>query len=409
MRICGRSTPHFQSVNPANSQRSSPADIKAAVVAAARERGAADVRVVAAHEDATARERMSAAFGRGDFITWGYGVGYANAASDPTALLASARSIVCIAMPYATPGPRRTRLRGRVSNYAWSNDYHRRMRELLGEVAATIDREAGAAVTAIACDTKPIAERAFAARAGLGWIGKHTNLISPTQGSFIFLGEIVTSLDLPPDTPLRKSCGSCVRCVDACPTQALRGDYTIDATRCIADLTQRTDPIPRAMRSAIGDWVWGCDICQVVCPPTARAGNRGTLEFAPIDDEAGAPDLLALLQLRSGEFKRRYAKTAMGWRGAAVLRRNAAIALGNALDRGTVPALAATLANDPHPMVRGAAAWALGRIASPKALAFLHNRLVKEEDASVKEELRNAYEDACGGPRRADMHDPDLQ
>jgi epoxyqueuosine reductase len=378
-------------VNPADSPRSSSA-IKELAIAAARARGAADVRVVAAFDDAQTRERMLEAFARGDFPTWGYNGGYARAAADPGSLLKGARSILCVAVPYATPASRRERFRGRVSNYAWSRDYHARLRELLRDVAAVIDAAAGAPVTAIACDTKPIAERAFAARAGLGWIGKHTNLISPTAGSFVFLGEIVTSLELPADVPLRKTCGRCTRCVDACPTQALRGDYTIDATRCIADLTQRTDPIPRAMRAAIGDWVWGCDICQIVCPPTAIAGNRGSDDFTPVDAETAAPDLRALLRLRSGDFKRRYERTAMGWRGAAVLRRNAAIALGNALDRSAVAALEVALAEDPHPMVRGAIAWALGRIGSPRAVACLRARLPEESDPSATEEIVLALE-----------------
>ncbi|HUA08830.1 MAG TPA: tRNA epoxyqueuosine(34) reductase QueG [Candidatus Acidoferrales bacterium] len=364
--------------------------MKELILRRARELGAGDVRVVSARDDAQSRERMREAFERGDFATWGYGEEYARAAADPSAVLAGARSIVCIAVPYATPPPARAPLRGRVSNYAWSLDYHARMRALLADVAATIDRAADAPVTAIACDTRPIAERAFAARSGLGWIGKHTNLISPKLGSFVFLGEIVTTLELEPDEPLKKSCGSCVRCVAGCPTQALRGDYTIDATRCIADLTQRTDPIPRAMRPLIGDWIWGCDICQVVCPPTRNAGERGGAAFFPYDAETAAPALTALLQLRSAEFKRRYARTAMGWRGAAVLRRNAAIALGNALDRSTVPALAAALAGDPHPMVRGAAAWALGRIGAPAARETLRARATLEGDAGVQEEIAAA-------------------
>ena len=360
------------------------------VVEAALARGAGDVRVVSAFADARSRERMNESFSRGDFATWNYGEEYARAASDPSHVLAGAKSVICLAIPYATPPPRRTHLQGRVSNYAWSSDYHRRIRAMLGELAAMIDDAAGAPVTAIACDTKPIAERAFAASAGLGWIGKHTSLISPTLGSYVFLGEIVTSIELPADEALRKSCGSCSRCVTACPTQALRGDYTIDATRCIADLTQRTDPIPREMRSLLGDWVWGCDLCQDVCPPTARAGRRGSDGFAPFDERSGAPPLVSLLALRSGEFKRRYAQTAMGWRGAAVLRRNAALALGNALDRSTVPALGESLNDDPHPMVRGAAAWALGRIRSPRATELLQLRLAREEDESVIQEIREA-------------------
>ena len=292
-----------------------------------------------------------------------------------------------------TPQPeskRRTPLRGRVSNYAWSSDYHRRLRNLLRAVADEIDAAAGAPVTAIACDTRPLAERAFAAQAGLGWIGKHTNLIAPALGSFVFLGEVVTTLELPPDAPLRKTCGECARCVEACPTDALRGDYTIDANRCISDLTQRTDSIPTAMRPLIGDWVWGCDICQLVCPPTAGRRRRPRRSGDLATREAERPSLVELLSLRSSAFRRRYAKTAMGWRGAAVLRRNAAVALGNALDRSTVGALIESLQRDPHPMVRGHVAWALGRIGSPRAIAALRRHHAAEKAGGVRAEIDSA-------------------
>ena len=365
--------------------------IKARAVAVALELGASEARVTDAVEDAVARDRMREAFARGDFATWGYDDAYAARAADPRTILRDARSVICIAVPYASGEPERSRLRGRVSNYAWSHDYHVRLRRMLAGVARTIDDAAGAAVTAIACDTKPLAERALAARAGLGWIGKHTNLIA-REGSFVFLGEVVTSVRLPPDEASRKSCGDCVRCVEACPTGALRGDYTIDATRCIADLTQRTDAIPRAMRALVGDWVWGCDLCQLVCPPTQMAATRRGSDRAPLDAETAGPSLATLLRMRSGEFKRRFLPTAMGWRGAAVLRRNAAVALGNALDRSTVPALAAALENDPHPLVRGHAAWALGRIGSPAAIATLAGRREREADEGVREEIAAALE-----------------
>jgi epoxyqueuosine reductase len=261
------------------------------------------------------------------------------------------------------------------------------MRSLLTDLAGEIEALGG--TVAIACDTAPIAERAFAERAGLGWVGKHTNVIAPGLGSFVFLGEVVTSLALAPDPALRKSCGSCARCVDACPTGALRGDYTIDATRCISDLTQRTDAIPRELRALVGTWVWGCDLCQDACPPTQRAPHDAPA-FLPLDEEAQAPSLQALLRLRSGEFKRRYARTAMGWRGAALLRRNAAVALGNGLDRADVPALAAALADDPHAQVRGHAAWALGRIGSPQAFAALHAAAERELNQAVLAEIAAA-------------------
>ncbi|MGZ3551550.1 MAG: tRNA epoxyqueuosine(34) reductase QueG [Vulcanimicrobiaceae bacterium] len=364
--------------------------IKDRAVCRALELGAGAVRIAPAFADANTFEAMRAAFDRNDLSTWPYDERYARAASSPQHILPGARSVVCIAVPYATPEPNRARLHGRVSNYAWSVDYHRRLRALLAEVAAVIDEAAGAKVTAVACDTKPLAERAFAAHAGLGWVGKHTNLIAPSLGSFVFLGEVVTTLELPVDQPLRKTCGSCARCVTACPTRALRGDYTIDATRCIADLTQRTDAIPRAMRPLIGDWVWGCDLCQLACPPTARAGNAGNAANAPLSEQSAAPSLVSLLRLRSGEFKRSYAATAMGWRGAAVLRRNAAVALGNALDRSAVPVLIQALHDDPHPMVRGHVAWALGRIGSPGAISALSEHRAVECDEAVCEEIAAA-------------------
>ena len=282
---------------------------------------------------------------------------------------------------------RRLPLHGRVSNYAWSRDYHGVLRTLLETIARAIDDIAGGSASAIACDTLPLAERALAARAGLGWVGKHTNLIVPGAGSFVFLGEVVTTLELAPTPQTKKTCGTCARCVSACPTGALRGDYTIDARRCIADLTQRTDAIPRELRPLVGDWVWGCDLCQDVCPPTRRAGPNGAAAFAPSEPSAAAPALVDLLHLRSGAYKRRFRSTAMGWRGGAVLRRNAAVALGNALDRAAVPALETTLASDPHPLVRGHAAWALGRIASPRAVAALRLAAARSEEPSVASEI----------------------
>jgi epoxyqueuosine reductase len=364
--------------------------IKQLALRAARDLGAADVRIAPAHPDEAARAAMREAFARGDFTTWRYDDEYARKASSPQHVLEGARSVICIAMPYRTEEPAPLPLTGRVSNYAWSADYHHRVKALLANVAQRIDEAAGEAVTAIACDTKPLAERAFAARAGLGWVGKHTNLINPQAGSFVFLGEIVTTLPLPADAPLRKTCGACTRCIDACPTGALRGNYTIDATRCIADLTQRTDAIPRQMRALIGTWIWGCDLCQIACPPNERASVKASEVNRALAPETSTPSLVRLLRLRSGEFKRTYARTAMGWRGAAILRRNAAVALGNSLDRAAIPALAQALMEDPHPMVRGHAAWALGRIGGNTALAHLHECLGREQDKTVREEAAAA-------------------
>ncbi len=362
--------------------------------------GASDVRVTSAGETHGVQQALSESFTRGDLATWPYDAAYAAKAADPSRILEGARSVICIAVPYAADAAEPLPLQGRVSNYVGSGDYHARVKQLLLDVASGIDAAAGSSVTAVACDTKPIAERAFAARAGLGWIGKHTNLISPVSGSFVFLGEIVTTLELPPDQPLRKTCGSCTRCIPACPTGALRGDYTIDATRCIADLTQRTDAIPRAMRPLIGTWVWGCDICQLVCPPNSVMISTGIVvsEGRP-PKETSTPELVELLQLRSSAFKRKYARSAMGWRGGAVLRRNAAVALGNSLDRAAVPPLAEALRDDPHPLVRSHSAWALGRIGSPQAVSALKQHLRIERDRDVRAEIDAALEPYAAGRR----------
>ena len=377
-------------------QRSKLEEIKRQACEEARRLGAVAVRVADAAHDSSTHKAMRESFERGDLATWPYGEEYAQKAASPETVLSGAKAVICIAVPYRTEAGASGPLHGRVSNYAWSPDYHHRVKALLRSVAHRIDEAAGSAVTAIACDTKPLAERAFAARAGLGWVGKHTNLITPAAGSFVFLGEIVTSLPLEPDAPLRKTCGACTRCIPACPTGALRADYTIDATRCIADLTQRTDAIPRELRPYVGTWVWGCDLCQLACPPNAHVTAAAGPLNAPTSEATSTPSLVSLLRLRSGEYKRTYRVTAMGWRGAAVLRRNAAVALGNSLDRSAVPALVESLNEDPSPIVRGHTAWALGRIGSPQALDALERRLEHEPDAGVRAELRIALETNAG-------------
>ena len=177
---------------------------------------------------------------------------------------------------------------------------------------------------------------------------------------------------------------------DPAQTGALRGDYTIDATRCISDLTQRRDAIPRALRPLVGTWVWGCDLCNDACPPSVRAGRAGDAGFAPLSDELAAPDLQALL--RGATAGRAVRTTAMGWRGTTILRRNAAVALGNGLDRADVPALADALRDDVSPLVRAHAAWALGRIGSPRAHAVLRAAQADERAPAVLAEITVALE-----------------
>ena len=380
-------------IRPANGVAGyQPSEFRAAVIAAARAEGAAAVRIASAEPDAATFERMRDAFARGDHATWEFCEEYARKASDPAYVLSGAQSVICCAFPYATAGPLPTRGRGRVSAYAWSNDYHGRVHGALRRIARRIDALAGAEVTRAVIDTAPLAERAFAARAGLGWVGKHTGLIVKGVGGAVYLGEIVTTLALAPDAAVKTSCGSCTRCVDVCPTGALRGDSTIDATLCISDLTQRSDDIPVALRPLLGTWIWGCDLCTDACPPTRLAGLRGGPADRPRSEETAAPALEELLRSNGSQFRSKYRRSGMGWRGHAVLRRNAAVALGNTLDRAAIPALGAALADDRSAMVRGHAAWALGRLGGAQAYDVLSRAMADEGDAGVRSEIRAALE-----------------
>lgn len=366
-----------------------PPQLKANLIARARDLGAAALGIAEARRDKPTETRLRESLSRGDLASWAYDAAWSEQAADPLRHLARARSVISVAVAYGRPAHDLPLGYGRVSTYVWDGeDYHTRVRALLDALAAVL-KEAGAADTLVLCDTRPFAERAAAVRAGLGWVGKHTNLIVPGTGSYVFLGEILTSLALPPDEPRKTHCGGCRRCVDVCPTGALRGDYTMDPRRCISDLTQLRGSIPRALRPLLGTWIWGCDLCQEVCPPTRNAGFPA--RAADPVFEAGI-DLRELLTLDGPTFRKRYAATAMGWRGAAVLRRNAAVGLGNVRDRADVALLALRLGADPSAMVREHIAWALGRIASPQARAALLRYAPGEADPAVRAEIRTSLD-----------------
>jgi epoxyqueuosine reductase len=285
---------------------------------------------------------------------------------NPAAILPEVRSVVCVGLNYY-PGPPPGDLaddasRGLIASYAWGLDYHELMLPRLEELAALVRAEAEGATRAYV-DTGPILERAYAARAGLGFIGKNTCLINPRMGSWLFLGEILTDATLEP-TPseTRVSCGTCRRCLDACPTGALVAPRVLDARRCISYLTiELKDAIPPDLRPLMGNRIYGCDVCQRVCPWQRFAGpTREQGLLAQVPDRA-APPLIQTMRMSEEKFQRRYAGTPILRVGRARLLRNVAVALGNRGDARAVPALQKALA-DPEPLVRDHAAWALGRI-----------------------------------------------
>lgn len=267
----------------------------------------------------------------------------ADGRTDSSNFLPGAHSVICAAMSYRRPpddaGPavdspggesRAAAPGGRVAQYARGPDYHvvlrRRLAALVERMRAEIDEPFEAR---ICVDTAPLLERELAAAAGLGWIGKNTLVIDPALGSFLFLGEVVTTLELAPDEPATDHCGTCTRCLDACPTQALIGPYQMDASRCISYLTiEHRGEIPAELRGGIGDWVYGCDVCQDVCPFNAKAPPARHAEIARGLIPARL-ELPQLARLTSGEYKRLVRGTAAGRATRAMWQRNAEIALRN--------------------------------------------------------------------------------
>ncbi|HYU17310.1 MAG TPA: tRNA epoxyqueuosine(34) reductase QueG [Chloroflexota bacterium] len=310
----------------------------------------------------------------------------------PTELLAGARSLIVVGVAYAAPQPHLSTAEptGRIARYARSSDYHDVMGRRLRALADYLRQVAGSDVrTRVFVDSSPLAEREAAVRAGLGFFGKNTNLLTAVAGSWVLLGAVLTDLALGPDRPVVKDCGQCRLCLDACPTGALPAPYVLDANRCISYLTiEHRGPIAPELRPSIGDHVFGCDICQEVCP--WNRANRSLIWPELLGDERSAwPLLVDLLDLDDDGFQRRFKGTPITRAKRRGLLRNAAVALGNQARPETVPVLARALA-DPEPLVRGHAAWALGRIGSQPARAALERALTSERDPYVRRETEDA-------------------
>jgi epoxyqueuosine reductase len=284
--------------------------------------------------------------------------------SDLRAAFPWARSVLCMGLQYDTPHPYSTSApadRGWISRYAWGDDYHDVVGAMLGRVLERLRDEAGLFESRAYVDTGPIAEKAWAAAAGLGAWGKNACLLHPEHGSWFFLGEIVTDLEMPADGPRADMCGSCTACLDACPTQALVAPYVLDATRCISYLTiEVKGDVPVEHREAMGRHVFGCDICQDVCPWNRKRRHQGGAAFEPRPG-AEAPDLALLAALGEEEFRERFRRSPVKRAKRRGLLRSVAVALGNAGDAGHRPVLE-RLAGDHDPVVREHANWGLRRL-----------------------------------------------
>jgi epoxyqueuosine reductase len=317
--------------------------------------------------------------------------------ADARNLHQTARSIISVGLAY-WPGPTEKPddgiVRGRISRYAWGKDYHRVLKRRVNLLLHAIESHVGHPVEARnIADTARIVDRAVAARSGLGWYGKHSNIIVPGRGSWVMLGELVVDLDLTPDPPLKQDCGRCTICIDKCPTHAIVAPYTIHAPVCISFLTiEERGIIPHNLRPQMHDWVYGCDVCQEVCPYTKAAKAVDDAELQPASIDNAWPSLHWLLRMTPEEFGKTYFGTPVPRAKRRGLARNAAIALGNTGTEADIPVLAKTLAHHDEPLVRGHAAWALGRLHGKHALDAAWRN---EPDPYVREEIVLALGEIC--------------
>lgn len=312
----------------------------------------------------------------------------------PRHVLSVVRSVVMLAVDYRPPEPPRDPAAGdgRVARYAAvDRDYHDVLRARLKRLADWLHARRPGCRTRGTVDTAPLLERDFARLAGLGWFGKNTMLVDRRAGSWFLLAGLLTDVDLPPDAPHETShCGTCTRCLEACPTAAFPEPGVLDARLCLAyhTIELRDAPVPAEFREPLGDRLFGCDACQEACPWNRKAPAAGSPEFVA-RPERQTVDAVGILALDDAAFALRFAGTPMERTGRAALARNAALVLGNARDARFVPPLSAALA-DPSPLVRGAAAWALGQHGTEPARAALRERLAIEPDATVRAEIEQA-------------------
>ncbi|MHC5529202.1 tRNA epoxyqueuosine(34) reductase QueG [Priestia megaterium] len=315
---------------------------------------------------------------------------------DPTLVVPKARSIISIALAYPSKlkdAPKSTKedRRGIFCRASWGQDYHTVLRDRLQKLETFIKEKVPAAILQSMVDTGELSDRAVAERAGIGWSGKNCAIITPEFGSYVYLGEMITDIPFPPDKPIEDGCGTCNKCVDACPTGALVTGRQLNSQRCIAFLTQTKGFLAEEFRSKLGNRLYGCDTCQTVCPENKGKDFHFHPEMEP-DPELAKPKLKPLLTMSNREFKEKFGHVSGSWRGKKPIQRNAIIALAHFKDQTAVPDLIELIKNDVRPVIRGTAAWALGKIGDKEALDILMNLREKEKDQEVIEEMSKGIE-----------------
>lgn len=312
----------------------------------------------------------------------------------PAMLLPEPRSIISIALAY--PSKMKVRVvgkkgerRGFFSRASWGLDYHHILRDRLKKLEAFILAKVPEARLKSMVDTGELSDRAVAVRAGIGWSGKNCAVMTPEFGSYVYLGEMITSIPFEADTPMEDQCGSCTACIEACPTGALIQGGQINAQRCVAFLTQTKTVIPEEFIDKIGNRVYGCDSCQTSCPVN-KGKDFHFHEEMEADPELAKPLLRPMLKMSNREFKNRFGPVAGSWRGKKPIQRNAIIALAHFKDESAVPDLLDVLENETSTVLKETAAWALGKIGSLEAVEALERAAEKEDDLEVKSAIEKS-------------------
>jgi len=314
----------------------------------------------------------------------------------PSLLMDQPKSIISIALAY--PSKMKERVvgkkgarRGIFCRASWGTDYHVVLRDRLSKLEAYIKDRVPDALCKSMVDTGELVDRAVAERAGIGWSGKNCAIITPEFGSYVYLGEMITNLPIEPDTPMEDQCGTCNKCIEVCPTGALVQGGQINAQRCIAFQTQTKGFLAEEFREKIGNRLYGCDTCQTVCPKNKGIDFHLHPEMEP-DPEIAKPLLQPLLFMSNKEFKEKYGHVSGSWRGKKPIQRNAIIALAHFKETEAIGDLITVMQKDPRPVIRGTAAWALGKIGGMDSKSALENAVNKEDDTEVLKEIRDALQ-----------------
>lgn len=311
--------------------------------------------------------------------------------TEPTLLLDRAESIIAIALAYPSkmenaPIGKKGARRGIFCRASWGVDYHVAVRERLQLIEQWLQERVPNVKIKSMVDTGELVDRAVAERAGIGWNGKNCSIITPEFGSYVYLGELITNIPFAPDAPIEDECGDCTLCLDVCPTGAIVAPGQLNSQRCIAFLTQTKGYLPDEFRSKIGNRLYGCDTCQTVCPKNKGKINWIHEEFKP-DPELAKPLLKPLLSISNKEFKAQFGHVSGSWRGKKPIQRNAILALAHFKEESAIPELLILLKQDERPVIRGTAAWALGKIGGEGVKEALLAAKDREQDEEVIAEI----------------------